>query len=459
MKSNVLRFSLFVCAISGGFMAAPQMAGAATLVVSSLGDDGSPGQLRTLINAAAPGDTIVVPAGIIVLSGPAFENANAGGDLDIAKNLTIQGAGAGAAIIDGGGVDRVFHILSGASVVISGVTIGGGVANDENGTLALRDCTVSGNAAGSYGGGVYTSGTLAISNCTVTGNSGGSGAGIYNNGVLTVSNSAITGNSAAFDGGGLANLGGTVTATNVTISGNTAARDGGGAIGNGITTLINVTLTNNIADSDRDGTGDAGGIRNLGAHDLRNTIIAGNIDRGGEAPDCRGPITTSGYNLVGNATGCTFVAGAGDQIGTGTNPVNPNLGPLASNGGATQTHALLAGSAAINAGTNCPATDQRGAARPTGICDSGAYQTPATFASSSDCLFIWAERTYAAFFAPAGAATVKLAQYYYRYYAQSQAYLGTSSENNHVYYFGPLSGNSLFDLGNLSDWLTTAGCR
>jgi hypothetical protein len=45
--------------------------------VTDFGDSGAPGQLRTLINAAAPGDTIVVPAGTITLSGPAGTSTSA----------------------------------------------------------------------------------------------------------------------------------------------------------------------------------------------------------------------------------------------------------------------------------------------------------------------------------------------------------------------------------------------
>jgi len=56
---------------------------------------------------------------------------------------------------------------------------------------------------------------------------------------------------------------------------------------------------------------------------------------------------------------------------------DPNLGPLQDNGGPTFTHALLAGSPAIDVGSNadCPETDQRGVTRPiNGICDIGAYE-------------------------------------------------------------------------------------
>jgi hypothetical protein len=53
------------------------------------------------------------------------------------------------------------------------------------------------------------------------------------------------------------------------------------------------------------------------------------------------------------------------------------LGPLDDNGGPTQTHALLPGSPAIDAGDNafCPVTDQRGAARDAS-CDTGAFEFP-----------------------------------------------------------------------------------
>jgi hypothetical protein len=76
-----------------------------------------------------------------------------------------------------------------------------------------------------------------------------------------------------------------------------------------------------------------------------------------------------------------------------------------------------------------------------------------------DCLFNWAERTYPGFFTPAGATSSTLAPYYYRYYPQTNSYLGTSSADNHVYYLGPLSSNSFFDEGALSGWLSTAGCQ
>ena len=76
----------------------------------------------------------------------------------------------------------------------------------------------------------------------------------------------------------------------------------------------------------------------------------------------------------------------------------------------------------------------------------------------SDCVFNWAERVYPKLFAPARAVSQTLAPYYYRYYAGTNAYLGTSFADNHLYYLGPATENTLFDAGALSNWRTKAGC-
>lgn len=103
---------------------------------------------------------------------------------------------------------------------------------------------------------------------------------------------------------------------------------------------------------------------------FRNTIVANNTGVGG---NCSGTITSLGYNLEFGNT-CVFTA-TGDITST-----NPLLGPLANNGGTTQTMALQAGSPAINRipnGTNgCGTTittDQRGFIR-VGPCDIGAFE-------------------------------------------------------------------------------------
>ncbi len=79
--------------------------------------------------------------------------------------------------------------------------------------------------------------------------------------------------------------------------------------------------------------------------------------------------------------------------------------------------------------------------------------------SLADCLFSWAGITYPNLFAPAGAVSITVTPWHYRYYSQTDSYLGTSSADNHVYYLGPNSSYALLDLGPLTTWLTTAGCQ
>jgi len=91
---------------------------------------------------------------------------------------------------------------------------------------------------------------------------------------------------------------------------------------------------------------------------------------------------------------------------------------------------------------------------------TGSVDSPPTVAiPPADCLFNWAERTYPALFAPAAAASITLAPWYYRHYSQTDAYLGTSSADNHVYYRGPNSSHATLDVGTLATWLATAGCQ
>src|SRR3990172_2832229 len=106
-------------------------------------------------NASPGADTITLPAAIYILTiAGANEDAAATGDLDITGDLTINGAGAATTIIDGGDLDRVFHVLS-ATVSISGVTIRNGSSEPyynggdiySTGALTLTNSTVSSNTA------------------------------------------------------------------------------------------------------------------------------------------------------------------------------------------------------------------------------------------------------------------------------------------------------------------------
>ena len=258
-----------------------------------------------------------------------------------------------------------------STISLNNMTLSGNAATQEAGaifsppgsTLTLSSVTLQNNTAGFSGGAIY--GPVTGSNVTIAGNTAQLGVGGGVNGSPSLTGATISNNTAAQSGGGINASGGTLT--NVTISGNTAGGAGGGihTAGGASISLTNVTLSDNAA-----AAGSGGGVANDGTTTIKNTIIA-NSTTGG---NCAGAVhlTSQGDNLSSDGT-CTL-AGPGDQ-----NSTNPLLGPLANNGGPTQTHALLAGSPAINAVTHnvCPppATDQRGVTRPQGVaCDIGAYE-------------------------------------------------------------------------------------
>ncbi len=176
-------------------------------------------------------------------------------------------------------------------------------------------------------------------------------------------------------GGGISNDGGTLTLTNSTVSGNTADEFGGGLRNTGGTlTLTNSTVSGNTVNDVFSGF--AAGILNDGGGTLRltNTIVARNTAT--TNPDASATFNSQGNNFFGDTTGATgFVAS--DLLN-----MDPLLGPLQNNGGPTNTHALLPGSPAVDAGTNsaCLLTDQRGEVRQDGdangtvICDIGAFE-------------------------------------------------------------------------------------
>lgn len=90
---------------------------------------------------------------------------------------------------------------------------------------------------------------------------------------------------------------------------------------------------------------------------ITNTIIAGNV---GFNPDFRGPAGVLTNGLIGIA-GSVFTNGMnGSIVGSAENPVDPQLGVLAENGGGLPTHALLATSRAIDAGSNIRSINRKG---------------------------------------------------------------------------------------------------
>ncbi|MEX2500389.1 MAG: choice-of-anchor Q domain-containing protein [Wenzhouxiangellaceae bacterium] len=210
--------------------------------------------------------------------------------------------------------------------------------------------------------------------------------------VTEISGSTFTANrvTGGGDGGAISIGGDALTVVNSTFSGNEADRSSGAVeAGTQNTVLHSVTITGNRADADGDGSGDAALDQAAGTPvTVRTSIIAGNIDEGGEAPDCLGNFTTDGFNLIGAAGLCSgFTDGvSGDQVGSVANPVDAGLEPLAQNGGPTPTHALTFDSPAIEGGdpAGCTApdgspllVDQRDEPRPApggSICDIGAFE-------------------------------------------------------------------------------------
>ncbi len=260
---------------------------------------------------------------------------------------------------------NIFTVAGGATVVLSGVTITGGVGNGggifNQGTLTLNDSTVSGNVAGdpTNGGGTgpgiwnHTDATLTLNGCTVSGNSA--------KGNLSYSPSR---------GGGIANYG-TLTLNDSTVSGNSASQGFGGGISNSLGTS---TLALNHSTVSGNSATDGGGIDNRGTLASRSTLIARNTGGG----DLKGNVTSQGHNLIGNSQGGNgYRTDLGDLL-----DVDPLLGPLQDNGGLTRTRALLPASPAIEHGDGAtsPAFDQRGPGYPRiagGTIDIGAFEAQA----------------------------------------------------------------------------------
>jgi hypothetical protein len=237
---------------------------------------------------------------------------------------------------------------------------GGGIYTTPGSLVSLIRSSVSNNTSTRSGGGLVVQGTVTMTEVTISDNNGYGPGGIYNKGTITLNRVTISGNNATNGGlgGGIFNNG-TATLTNVTISNNPT---GGGFYNVGPASMTNVTVVNN---------GAIGGV--LGRLDtltLKNTVIAGNDDV--NCDTFGGSIVSSGFNLSDDSS-CTAYL----NMGTDKNNVNALLGPLSFNGSTTQSHLLLHGSPAIDAGTSsgAPTIDQRSNVRPQGLAiDMGATE-------------------------------------------------------------------------------------
>ncbi|MBW2506996.1 MAG: hypothetical protein JRE81_00045 [Deltaproteobacteria bacterium] len=314
--------------------------------------------------------------------------------------------GNSAATVAGGIANRGIVELN--ATIVSGNeagTIGGGVVNRDIGTVSMIDTTVSSNAAEGQGGGIFNEGAVTLTDAVVSSNnSGADGGGIHNSGALTIVRSTIAGNTGATSGGGIENYSGSIEIDSSTISGNIATSGGGGAIENpfpdGTLSLTNTTVSGNSSIG-------RGAIENAGsavviASTLSLNVADGTVLWDGAClldPTCPpGVLTIRNTILDGQCIGAPAVLSLGGNIESPGNtcslvpgpdlpnvpPGALNLGPLADNGGPTQTHRLLPGSVAIDwvpVGQCVDAdgfpllTDQRGVSRPQGpACDSGAFE-------------------------------------------------------------------------------------
>jgi predicted outer membrane repeat protein len=319
---------------------------------------------------------------------------------------TIVGAGGGlSAVGTGPNITLDDMVFTGNSA--NG--LGGAIYLGNNASLTIRNSTITGNTALS-GGGIYfnNGGSLVMENCSITGNSAtspssGTGGGLYFDAAalatppagftpntLVIRDSTFSGNTSAGMGGAihLDTLTGTLDLQNSTLSGNTAAFSGGGisaASAAGSLLIQDCTITQNTANGTNSANGGGGIFRGSILNNtltLTNSIVSGNYSP--VAPDIKtDSLTTThaNFSAIGSATGFTLAAG-GNNLPFGA---NLKLAPLASNGGPTQTFAILAGSPLINAGSNAAipgalTTDQRGQNYPRivdGTVDIGAFEGPA----------------------------------------------------------------------------------
>ncbi len=300
---------------------------------------------------------------------------------DITNSLSINGPGANRLNVrrNTGGDYRILNSTNGASeLAISGITISNGLGNG-GGVLSFSRLSMSGMSienntdnGGFGGGGVqmdFASGRIKDSSI-INNNSSASAGGVWFqtfNQRLQIINTTVSGNQAVLNGGGIYAINsdggiGNVEISNSTVVNNTAPVNGG---------LVAITQAN-----------PASSLRVA----LRNTLIANNTSPNLATGIAGGPITITslGFNLT-NDNSTLYLNQSTDKINT-----NPQLAPLADNGGPTRTHAPLSNSPAIDAGGFGGNRDQIGNARSIDVAgvanalggdgsDIGAVELPILF--------------------------------------------------------------------------------
>lgn len=370
----------------------------AQVVTSSL-DDGSAGTLRSQIANAASGATLTVAVTVTNIT-------LTSGQIPIDKSLTITGNGTILTTINGNANGRIFDVTAGtftlngvaltngladnggaiqianANVVLNDVLVSNSVANGVSGsgggiyantgaTFSSTNSTISGNRANRAGGGIESvAGTTVTLNNTnlISNNAGvapataapGNGGGFHitGNGTAVITGGTVNMNVAAAEGGGLWNGSGTMSVTGTTINGNTAsgvaADNGGGgiyALNGGTLTVMNATITNNIANGT---SGSGGGILNdVGSTvTISSSTITGNTaNRAGGGIEVNSGatsiVTLNNVTLNGNSTASNPGNGGGLHV-TGPGVVNINGGTVNTNIASAEGGGLWNGSGTMN---------------------------------------------------------------------------------------------------------------
>jgi hypothetical protein len=341
----------------------PRLAPATFTVMDNSDSATDTGSLRFALANVAAGTTIDFAPSVrdIVLTSNTTLMVNT--NVNIVNDLRI-----GPVTIDGNNATTVFTVVNGVTASLSGLTISNGNA-----------------AAFSDGGGILNNGLLTVSGCTFSANTATNGGAIYNfsGATLIVNGSTFSDNSAGSShegGGGIDNFG-TLVVNDSTFAANSAGTGLGGAITTNSVNMATLTATDSTFSGNTAGIGSGifiSGATAVGATTLNGDVIVGNpstLGRGDD--DIAGVIFPTGANnVVGTEPNGGLTNGVnGNQVGV--TPAQVALGPLADNGGPTQTFALLPGSVAIGMGqTGVDPTDQRGDPRPTTTrADAGAFQT------------------------------------------------------------------------------------
>ena len=428
----------------GALLLAGATSSQATLLVVTVKTDSYDGQCNlhcslrdamAVANQSADADIILLPSGTYTLTRrnlrdddnqPIDEDDNLIGDLDVAGEVLIQGAGIGKSIIEGVKPDpffvrehRLFEVRPGARLILKSLSLkrgssannGGAVEN--HGNLLLHDVQARGNltsirdfggADSGRGGAIANYGDLLVSASSFVGNSAvedlgdplggaifnsgnlqvrgshfesndvgglslsGAGTAIYNTASARIETSSFIGNviGELAEGGAITNEGGVLTVTNSTFSHNFESAITNGRNDNPPAIRSSATLTNVTIVDGKSENSNRYGVMNWGQLLIRNSLIAGNSSWPGDVVlNCQNFGDHYSYQAIGLLRNDESSNCSADLFVPFEQTFTQVLSPTLTSDGKTSFHALLPDSPAIDAGIgDCIAKDQRGVTRP-----------------------------------------------------------------------------------------------